>query len=351
MNMDKKISVIVPVYNVEKQLDRCIASIVNQTYANLQIILIDDGSTDDCGIICDKWACQDSRISVIHQKNAGVGNARNTGLDFAQGEYVAFVDADDYICSEMYSILTDSAERTCADQACCCVNNVYSTSTKEEKHAFGDDVLSGPATIQSELIISLLNPEQANGKATLLQPLWNKLYSRNLIEQNGIRFDAELTYAEDWLFNVNFYRHAKCVAFVPDCLYYYDRTTEGSLSKKFRWDGFDQSVKIRNYEKEWFPEYCTDAVYHDLILNIEAHYMRLYAARNGLAGFTKYARHLFDNETLKNVYLSIENKQKSYRLLKKSFESHNVYTYILWGLLRVLVSAIKYYIKKIIRRI
>lgn len=99
------ISVIVPVYKVEKYLDECIQSIVSQTYSNLEIILVDDGSTDNCPQMCDKWAMKDSRIRVIHQENGGLSAARNAGLDAASGEYIGFVDSDDYIRSDMYEIL------------------------------------------------------------------------------------------------------------------------------------------------------------------------------------------------------------------------------------------------------
>ena len=99
------ISVIVPVYNVEKYLSQCISSIVNQTYQNLEIILIDDGSPDHCPEICDKWEHLDGRITVIHQSNCGGGQARNRALDIARGEFIAFVDSDDYIAPTMYEFL------------------------------------------------------------------------------------------------------------------------------------------------------------------------------------------------------------------------------------------------------
>ena len=100
--MDDLISVIVPVYNVEEYLDRCIESIVNQTYKNLEILLIDDGSTDNSYNICDKWAKKDNRIKVVHKENGGVSSARNVGLDVATGDYIGFVDSDDYISIDMY---------------------------------------------------------------------------------------------------------------------------------------------------------------------------------------------------------------------------------------------------------
>lgn len=103
--MSDLISIIVPVYNVEKYLDRCIQSIVEQTYRNLEIILVDDGSTDGSEKICDSWAVKDNRIRVIHQNNMGGGAARNAALDVAKGDFIAFVDSDDYISADMYEYL------------------------------------------------------------------------------------------------------------------------------------------------------------------------------------------------------------------------------------------------------
>ena len=119
MKMNYLISVIVPVYKAEKYLNQCIESIVSQTYQNLQIILVDDGSPDNCPAICDDWAKKDRRIVVIHKENGGQSSARNVGLDIARGEYVGFVDADDFIDHDMYEILLHSLVSTNVDIVCC----------------------------------------------------------------------------------------------------------------------------------------------------------------------------------------------------------------------------------------
>ena len=105
------ISVIVPVYKVEPYLDKCVRSIVEQTYQNLEIILVDDGSPDNCGAICDAWAEKDSRIKVIHKENGGLSDARNAGMDVATGQWIAFVDSDDWIAEEMYESLLNAAKK------------------------------------------------------------------------------------------------------------------------------------------------------------------------------------------------------------------------------------------------
>ena len=114
-----KISIIIPVYNVEKYLDRCIDSIINQSLKDIEIILVDDGSPDNCPQLCDEWAKKDSRIKVIHKENAGLGMARNTGMQHATGEYIAFIDSDDYVDLDMYAKLLEKAELHNADIVYC----------------------------------------------------------------------------------------------------------------------------------------------------------------------------------------------------------------------------------------
>lgn len=123
--MDKLISIIVPVYNVENYLKRCVDSLINQTYKNLQIILVDDGSKDNCASICDEYAKADSRIIVIHKDNAGVSAARNSGLDIAEGDYIGFVDSDDYVHPRMYEFLVRAMEENNGDMSLVWYEFVY----------------------------------------------------------------------------------------------------------------------------------------------------------------------------------------------------------------------------------
>ena len=109
--MSKLISVIIPIYKVEEFLDKCISSVVNQTYYDLEIILVDDGSPDNCPIMCDKWAERDERIKVIHKVNGGLSDARNAGIQIAKGDFIAFVDSDDWIAPNMYQMMVDAIEK------------------------------------------------------------------------------------------------------------------------------------------------------------------------------------------------------------------------------------------------
>lgn len=135
--MSKKplISIIIPIYKVEEYLDECIASIINQSYKNLEIILVDDGSPDNCPILCDEWAKRDSRIIVIHKKNGGLSSARNAGLKTANGDYISFIDSDDFIDKDMYTLLLSSLQRNpqCSIASCMLNKYINNTITKYSK--------------------------------------------------------------------------------------------------------------------------------------------------------------------------------------------------------------------------
>lgn len=136
------ISVIVPVYKVEKFLDRCINSIIQQTFTNLEIILVDDGSPDRSGEICDEWKMKDKRIRVIHKENGGLSDARNKGLDVATGDYVAFIDSDDWIDPDMFQLLYDATQKYQADIAECSWRCIYSDESRK-KQIIQESILLG----------------------------------------------------------------------------------------------------------------------------------------------------------------------------------------------------------------
>ena len=133
MKKNNLISIIVPIYNVEKYLKKCIDSIINQTYKNLEIILVDDGSPDNCGKICDEYAKKDNRIKVIHKENGGVSSARNVGVENATGEYIGFVDSDDYIEKDMYEVLINNLKKENADISIISNYEVYKNKIIENK--------------------------------------------------------------------------------------------------------------------------------------------------------------------------------------------------------------------------
>ena len=165
------ISVIVPVYNVEKYLEKCIDSILSQTFKNFEIILVDDGSTDSCGIICDEYERLDNRVKVIHKINGGLSSARNSGLEIASGEYVAFVDSDDWIDKNMYQELYNEAKKNNADIVQCKFIKAKDENVSIYNNEFNEVEVIG----NLDALCNLYNERCIETVVT-----WNKLYKRYL---------------------------------------------------------------------------------------------------------------------------------------------------------------------------
>lgn len=242
--MKDLITVIVPIYNVEKYVRKCIDSIINQSYKNLEIILVDDGSPDKCGIICDKYAEKDSRIRVIHKKNGGLSDARNVALDVMKGNYVTFIDSDDYIDIEYISYLYDLINHYNADISIC----GYKYITEEGK------VLNHPSDDNTILI---MNQEKAFFELLNSQYFSNsscgKLFKSDCF--NGIRYPCGRLY-EDVATTYKTFFKSKKIVFGAHSLYFYLYRV-GSISKqKFslaRMDGIYFAEKMVKDIKRKFP--------------------------------------------------------------------------------------------------
>lgn len=180
------ISVIIPVYNVEKYLHRCLDSVIAQTYQNLEIICVDDGSIDESGRICDQYAVRDARIKVIHQENQGLSAARNRGLDVAEGEYIAFVDSDDYILEGMYKKMLDKLLDYSVDLCVCQWQYEFSDGRQVVKKKNIDPTIYGCKT-SLEFARFLYRGNYENG---VVVAAWNKLYRRALLDK--IRFEGRI---------------------------------------------------------------------------------------------------------------------------------------------------------------
>lgn len=215
------ISVIVPVYKVEAYLDRCVQSIVDQTYQNLEIILVDDGSPDNCGAMCDAWAARDNRIKVIHKENGGLSDARNAGLAVASGEYVGFLDSDDWIDTQMYQCLYEAIKVTDSDIASCGARRVWldERPTVELCKVNRSCVLEREAAMEA-----LIN---ANG---LVQTVWNKLYRKRIIET---LFFLKGQIYEDEFWTWQAIARARRVVTIPESYYNYLQRTDSIMGRGF----------------------------------------------------------------------------------------------------------------------
>ena len=240
--MKDLISVIVPVYNVELYLNRCVESLVRQTYKHLEIILVDDGSPDECPNICDEWRNKDSRIRVIHKTNGGLSSARNAGLAVAKGEYIAFVDSDDWIHAEYIEHLYVAIKKYEVDIAACDIRWVYTESQVEEKSKSLTKLYS-----TEEALETLINGETFRAVA------WNKLYHKNLLI--GELFEVG-RYHEDEFFTYRIMAKADKMVFVNEKLYYYFQR-EGSIMNSISYkhlDALDAYLERIAYFENKYPE-------------------------------------------------------------------------------------------------
>lgn len=223
----KMVSVIVPIYNAACYLESCIDSIINNTYRNLQIILVDDGSTDSSAAICDKFAASDSRIVVIHQRNSGLVAARNAGIGAASGDYISFVDADDQIAPEFYAKMVAAIESKDADIAACEYRNKLEDISLNQSSK-----LCNSAVLQTfEEQLSVLTCAPSIRSITWTGPyVWNKLYKSDRITE---LFKKECLMCEDLRFNYDYIKSSNKMVVVMEGLYFY-RLHDGSITGVYR---------------------------------------------------------------------------------------------------------------------
>lgn len=213
------VSMIVPVYNSEKTLSRCIDSILNQTYRDFELILLNDGSTDTSGEICDAYAKRDSRVRVVHKENTGVSDTRNRGIDLARGEYLQFLDSDDWITPDATALFV----RTATEQQCDMVISQFYRVIGEhvsQKGAIDEDGLMDRSTYANHM---MQKPADF-----YYGVLWNKFYKRSIITEHRLRMDQSISWCEDFMFNLEYVRHTQTIYAMKVPVYYYVKT-KGSL--------------------------------------------------------------------------------------------------------------------------
>jgi len=237
-----KISVIIPAYNVEDYVAKCLDSIINQTYKNLEIIIVNDGSTDKSGEICERYAKKENRIILIHQENQGMSIARNNALDIATGEYIGFVDSDDWIEPDMYATLYDNIIAHDADISMC---NFYYVRTSGQQSPYSNEnddtkILEGIYKIAHNIRLSN-------------NCIWNRLYKRHLFDD--IRFPAGKTF-EDVFVMHRVMDNANKLVLSSKCLYYYRRRADSITLSPFnmaQMDNVDAYIERHNYVSSKYP--------------------------------------------------------------------------------------------------
>lgn len=298
--MEEIISIIVPVYNVEKYLDKCVNSIVNQTYKNLEIILVDDGATDNSPKMCDEWAKKDDRIKVIHKANGGLSDARNTGIKNATGDYLAFVDSDDYIESDIYEVLYKMILRDNADLAMCSFKKV------DEQ---GNDIETKNNVIAEVIGKKEFFERMMNDHSGFYVVAWNKLYKKCLFDN--------LEYPVGKLYEDSFVIHEvinKCdiISVTNKQLCNYLQNKNGITHRK---------VDIRNLDKfefeynryKFFMQNGYDYLLKSLRQNVEDKYMRIFPELK-INGKSEYKRYIEIRDMIDEI---MKDDKESFPLYKK----------------------------------
>lgn len=284
-----KISVIIPMYKVEEYIGKCIESVIKQTYTNLEIILVDDGSPDKCGEISDEYAEKDSRIKVIHRKNGGLSAARNSGLDIATGDYVMFVDSDDYIHPRMMECMYATACNKKADIVVCDYAKV-----KEGE--------ATPQLQETKQVVEITKNNQLDymlGKTKIIfTVVWNKLYRRELLQE--IRFPEGKVH-EDEFVTYKLLHKAKKVCYIKDVFYYYVQRTSSIMGEGInlktlqKLDAFQERMLF--YEQQGMQDYYYQMLNHYRYF-LNEFVKKGYGNKKELMPYKKY----YDKQIQKNVH-------------------------------------------------
>lgn len=305
-----KVSIIIPIYNVERYIDNCVLSAINQTLQDIEIILVDDESPDGCPQMCDEYAKKDARIKVVHKKNGGLGFARNSGLEVATGEYVTFLDSDDFVDLNTYKHLYSIAKANSLDaiyykfKRFTQENEVQpGIATTDIKRYKGDDI--------KELMLDIIASEpMAKVDHKIQCSSCTAMYRMDIIKENNVRFHSERELiSEDMIFNLDFLTHTYCVAFNNGEHYHY-RVNPTSLTSTIRADRIEKNHTLYTYIKEHLKFWGIDE------LQGEERNARLFIG-NSRSSITHY---LHSKANKKKVWLKKECKQPIWKKLKKNYK-------------------------------
>ena len=269
------VSIIVPVYNAEAYLARCINSVMNQEYTNFELLLVNDGSSDGSAALCDSFAQRDARVRVIHKENTGVSDSRNRALAEAKGEYIQFLDSDDWLTPEATKLFVRSAENSGCDMV---IADFYRVAGENLSHK-GDIEKEGLLTRQEFAAQMMENPADF-----YYGVLWNKLFKRSIIEKYRLRMDPEISWCEDFIFNLEYIRHCRSIYALQAPVYYYVRT-KGSLVSS-QGSSINNTIRMKlnvfEYYNQFYKEIYDEESYDDIRLHVYKFF--LMAARDGFVG-------------------------------------------------------------------
>ena len=237
------VSIIVPVYNAEETVRRCAESVLNQGYQDFELLLVDDGSRDRSGEICDELAAGDGRVRVIHKENTGVSDTRNLALEQARGKYIQFIDSDDWITPDATSLMVRAAEENGCDMV---ISDFYRVVSDRLSHK-GDIDTGGVLTLEEFAGFMMENPADF-----YYGVLWNKLFKREIVEKYSLRMDKTISWCEDFMFNLEYIRHTKTIYALKVPVYYYVKT-KGSLASQGL--SITKTIKMKRMVFEYYHDF------------------------------------------------------------------------------------------------
>lgn len=334
--MNNLVSIIIPIYNVEDYIDRCLNSIINQSYKNIEIILVDDGSKDNCPKICDEYKKKYNNIKVVHKNNAGLGMARNSGLDVAVGQYVMFIDGDDFISTDYVEKLVSAIIETKSDVVLCGHNRVFKNGTME----IHEHIYSGK-TFENQEIINFIIPKLCGKKPdntdNIEMSVCMGIFNNKIIKDNKIKFVSEREYiSEDFVFDLDLYSKVKRVSFINLVGYYYC-DNEGSLTTKYRPDRFERQVCLSKFVESKLKtlgiySLCEQRLYNTLI-SIARYAIKLeqkFSKKNGLKKSIKNIKKICSNDYLKEAFSKYDTTGIAKKNAIVNFFIRHKKVYILW---------------------
>lgn len=317
--VDVKVSIIVPVYKVEKYLKRCVDSLRNQTLEEIEIILVDDSSPDLSGALCDSFAREDDRIKVIHKENGGAGLARNAGLKIAKGEYIGFADSDDYVDLKMYETLYNVAQKNNSDLVMSGVTfvdgNMFSQEGQcEKKEYFKEETHFETRDELKKLRLGIVGalPEETDDSKYGMS-VWKNLFRREIIEKNGLYFESEREMlSEDALFMIDYIGCIDKATGIKDALYNYCRNEE-SISKSYNKERLEKSLVFLDEAEKRFSKDISENEYKLYLDRFWQAFCRvlcsqeiMYASENNMkyAGLRKRLEYVCGHEKTRSVFKS-----------------------------------------------
>lgn len=321
MMRQPQVSIIVPVYNVENYIERCLNSLVNQTFKDIEVITINDGSTDKSLELINKYAKEDIRVSVIDLGDEGVSYCRNLGIEKANGKYIMFVDSDDWIDSNMIEAMYKKAEENKLDLVMCSYIREFKDHSKEKRFNLPEEIIYKEDKVKNELLRKLVGPvkEELSNPEMLdaLGTVWGKLYRTDILKENKIKFVdlKEIGSAEDTLFNIFTFNYLKKVMFLNKPMYHYWRDNPKSVTSQYNPKLKEQRKVFFKYISDFIKENNFEQVFEEALNNrictsvlglglIEC------SKNNKVSGINKIKniKKIINEEYIRNAYKNLELK-------------------------------------------